>query len=242
MAYERIDASDLRLLGVEAPRPPTPCCDHANAARGRPSWRRLMGGRAFMGWTHEWTFGVRRGAEPYQRPPSEASGSERPPPRSRDTVRLVRRRTPRPSARVERHPLAVSYKLRSGQLHARTSGAGCDAVDVANRAGHPRSSQGNMSFCRRGFAMNWSPISMTAIAVPARPRSSNSKKRPYHASASSTSPTSSAMWLIPTRRTAGQPIGSPRARRRGPGGIRVARMPIEPATSRRSAERAASPC
>src|SRR5438874_1420494 len=33
---------------------------------------------------------------------------------------------------------------------------------------------------------------------PARPRSARSKNRPYHASASSTSPTSSATWLMPT--------------------------------------------
>src|SRR5581483_10380058 len=49
-------------------------------------------------------------------------------------------------------------------------------------------------------AMNWSPMSMKAIRPPWRPRSSNSKKRPYQASASSMSPTSSAMWLMPTRR------------------------------------------
>src|SRR5689334_15223591 len=42
-------------------------------------------------------------------------------------------------------------------------------------------------------------MSMKAIE-PARPRISNSKKRPYQSSASSTSPTSSAMWLIPTSR------------------------------------------
>jgi len=36
------------------------------------------------------------------------------------------------------------------------------------------------------------PMSMKAIDVPTLPRSSNSKKRPYQASASSTSPTSSA--------------------------------------------------
>ena len=59
-------------------------------------------------------------------------------------------------------------------------------------------------------AMNWSPMSMNAIRAPARPRSSNSKKRPYQASAASTSPTSSATWLIPTRRaTASRPV-SPR--------------------------------
>src|SRR5580704_10307410 len=62
-----------------------------------------------------------------------------------------------------------------------------------------RSSSGG---CERpaASAMNWSPMSMNAIRGPARPRSSNSKKRPYQASASSTSSTSSAMWLMPTRR------------------------------------------
>src|SRR5690348_14998800 len=48
--------------------------------------------------------------------------------------------------------------------------------------------------------MNWSPRSTNAICAPMRPRSSSSKKRPYHASASSMSPTSSATWLMPTRR------------------------------------------
>src|SRR5215216_1630559 len=48
-------------------------------------------------------------------------------------------------------------------------------------------------------AMNWSPRSMKAMRAP-RPRRPNSKMRPYQASASSMSPTSSAMWLIPTRR------------------------------------------
>src|SRR3954453_3676564 len=43
-------------------------------------------------------------------------------------------------------------------------------------------------------------MSMNAICAPMRPRSSSSKKRLYHASASSMSPTSSATWLIPTRR------------------------------------------
>src|SRR5918996_1125209 len=45
--------------------------------------------------------------------------------------------------------------------------------------------------------MNWSPMSTNA-APGERPRSVNSKKRPYHASASSTSPTSIATWLMPT--------------------------------------------
>src|SRR5581483_12058927 len=50
----------------------------------------------------------------------------------------------------------------------------------------------------RANARNWSPMSTNAIDWPARPRSVRSKKRPYQASASSTSPTSSATWLIPT--------------------------------------------
>src|SRR5215210_4339638 len=48
-------------------------------------------------------------------------------------------------------------------------------------------------------ATNWSPMSMKAMRAP-RPRRPNSKMRPYQASASSMSPTSSATWLIPTRR------------------------------------------
>src|SRR5436189_3330618 len=43
-------------------------------------------------------------------------------------------------------------------------------------------------------------MSTKAIELPIRPRSSNSKKRPYQSSASSRSPTSSATWLIPTSR------------------------------------------
>src|SRR5918999_5478816 len=40
---------------------------------------------------------------------------------------------------------------------------------------------------------------MSTKAIPGdRPRSVNSKKRPYHSSASSTSPTSIATWLMPT--------------------------------------------
>src|SRR4051812_49244993 len=43
-------------------------------------------------------------------------------------------------------------------------------------------------------------MSMKAIELPIRPRSSNSKKPPYQSSASSMSPTSSATWLIPMSR------------------------------------------
>src|SRR5436190_17777038 len=43
-------------------------------------------------------------------------------------------------------------------------------------------------------------MSMNAMRSPIRPRSSNSNRRPYHASASSRSPTSRATWLMPIRR------------------------------------------
>src|ERR1017187_10267436 len=56
-------------------------------------------------------------------------------------------------------------------------------------------------------------MSRKAIRRPTRPRSSNSKNRPYQSSASSMSPTSRATWLIPSRRaairrrsSAGQPV------------------------------------
>src|SRR5262249_20370239 len=60
--------------------------------------------------------------------------------------------------------------------------------------------------------MNWSPMSMKAIAPP-RPRSSKSKKRPYQSSASSTSSTSSAMWLMPTSRAIRNAPSAPSVRR-----------------------------
>ena len=83
--------------------------------------------------------------------------------------------------------------------------------------------------------MNWSPISNERHRRASAATQLELEERPYHARASSTSPTSSATWLIPTRRTAGQLMRSPRARRGGPGGIRVARMRIEPATAGRPA-------
>src|SRR6266536_294442 len=52
----------------------------------------------------------------------------------------------------------------------------------------------------RASAMNWSPMSTKAMPLPSRPRSSNSKNRPYHASASPMSPTSRATWFMPTSR------------------------------------------
>src|SRR5438046_587285 len=43
-------------------------------------------------------------------------------------------------------------------------------------------------------------MSMNAIRAPIRPRSSRSRNLPYHSSASSMSPTSSATWLMPIGR------------------------------------------
>src|SRR5690349_3821685 len=83
--------------------------------------------------------------------------------------------------------------------------------------------------------MNWSPMSMNAIRSPMRPRSSNSKNRPYHASASSMSPTSSATWLMPTRRA----IPSPTRERRQvfPHPPAVERMRLEPGSPTRCSTR-----
>src|SRR5215204_3330255 len=70
-------------------------------------------------------------------------------------------------------------------------------------------------------AMNWSPRSMKAMRAP-RPRRPNSKMRPYHASASSMSPTSSATWLIPTRRPWSAIVAGLGRRKDDPFGLHVA--------------------
>src|SRR6476619_344651 len=63
-------------------------------------------------------------------------------------------------------------------------------------------------------------MSTNAIDVPTRPRSSNSKMRPYQASASSTSSTSSATWLIPMSRVIPTDATASRRRRQLEHGIR----------------------
>src|SRR6476620_8190542 len=68
--------------------------------------------------------------------------------------------------------------------------------------------------------MSSSPMSVNAIDVPTRPRTSNSTIRPYHAGASCTSPTSTATWLIPMSRVIPTDATASRRRRQLEHGIR----------------------